>query len=49
MEVMLALVISPHHTLSANLVQSNMTTVPSSRSARAPLLIDLALQGGGSE
>ena len=25
-----------------------MTTLPSSRSARAPLLIDLALQGGGS-
>lgn len=25
-----------------------MTNVPSSRSARAPLLIDLALQGGGS-
>src|SRR6187455_2632161 len=25
-----------------------MTTVPSSRSARPPLLVDLALQGGGS-
>ena len=28
--------------------ESDMITVPSSRSTRAPLLVDLALQGGGS-
>ena len=33
---------------AAAIVQSDMTTVPSSRSTRAPLLVDLALQGGGS-